>query len=344
MPLVKNKPMDKRPLISILMPVYNAAPFLEACLDSILEQSSKDWELIAVNDQSTDTSLEILRKYASKDERIRVLDNNGKGIILALRLAYSNAKGQYISRMDADDLMPPNKLDLLSAVLKDSGPGYVSTGKVAYFSDEGMKDGYLRYADWLNSLVDEKSHRKELFRECVIPSPAWMIHREDLEKSNAFNSDIYPEDYDLVFRFFEAGLRVRALDELVHLWRDHSGRTSRNDETYSQNAYFDIKVHYLDRIEDLRERQILLWGAGRKGKRLAKLLSESGHSFEWTCNVERKWGHIIHGVKMSSPEVLSTIDNVLVLVAVSGPDDQKDLENYLQSQSLEKGISYLMFC
>ncbi len=78
MPLVKNKPMDKRPLISILMPVYNAAPFLEACLDSIVEQSSKDWELIAVNDQSTDTSLEILNKYASKDKRIRVLDNKGK--------------------------------------------------------------------------------------------------------------------------------------------------------------------------------------------------------------------------------------------------------------------------
>ena len=75
-----------------------------------------------------------------------------------------------------------------------------------------------------------------------------------------------------------------------------------------------------------------------------ELLSEKKIAFEWTCNVETKWGHVIHGVKMSSPDILGQLEKALVLVAVSGPADQMDLEKYLNSQGLKKGSSYLMFC
>ncbi|MGB1247507.1 MAG: glycosyltransferase family 2 protein, partial [Chitinophagales bacterium] len=143
-------------MISILMPVYNADKYLEETLDSILVQDYTDWQLIAVNDNSTDKSDTILLKYAAKDRRIKVLLNPEKGIITALRLAYENASGEYITRMDADDIMPKYKLDEMLRILQKNGSGIVATGKVKYFSETTLGDGYKRYEQWLNSLVDEQ--------------------------------------------------------------------------------------------------------------------------------------------------------------------------------------------
>ena len=96
------------------MPVKNAQPFLTDCIKSILSQTETDWELVAVNDGSTDNSKAILEQFAQADKRIHVLENNGAGIIAALRLAYSKSQGNLITRMDADDIMPPIKLETLN--------------------------------------------------------------------------------------------------------------------------------------------------------------------------------------------------------------------------------------
>ena len=108
-----------RPSVSVIMPVKNAMPYLSACLDSILNQTFKDWELIAVNDGSDDDSEETLLAYARSDSRICVYNNSGTGIIPALQLAYKKSSGNYIHRMDADDLMLPEKLQSLLDLLKE---------------------------------------------------------------------------------------------------------------------------------------------------------------------------------------------------------------------------------
>ena len=187
--------------VSILMPVFNAAPFLAECLNSILIQSFKDWELIAINDHSTDQSLSILQTYAAKDHRIKVYSNEGKGIIPALRLAYAKSQYPLITRMDADDRMPTQKLAQLRAAILGKEDQVLSSGLVEYFSETELGDGYRRYAYWLNQLALEGRQYEHIYRECVIPSPAWMIHRGLLDRCGAFASDTYPEDYDLVFRF-----------------------------------------------------------------------------------------------------------------------------------------------
>jgi len=167
-------------MISILLPVFNAAPYLRACLVSIREQSYQDWELLAVNDYSTDESALILAEFAEMDSRITFFNNQEKGIIPALRMAFQNSQGDFITRMDADDLMPIHKLANLHDALLKKGQGHVVTGTVAYFSETGLGDGYKKYEAWLNQLVDQNSHYEDLYRECVLPSPAWLIHRTDL--------------------------------------------------------------------------------------------------------------------------------------------------------------------
>ena len=131
-------------LISILLPAYNASSYLKDCLDSILAQSEKHWELLAVDDFSTDATWEILMDYAAKDQRIQAFKNQEKGIIPALRLALEQSKGKYITRMDADDKMATDKLTLLKAALVEQGKGFLATGMVEYFSEQQLGQGYQK--------------------------------------------------------------------------------------------------------------------------------------------------------------------------------------------------------
>ena len=326
------------------MPVYNAAPYLEGCLDSIRDQSLSDWELVAINDGSQDDSFAILNSYAGQDDRIRVYNNRfEKGIIGALQTAFSLSSGDFITRMDADDKMPKDKLALLFGLLDEYGVGTLATGRVSYFSDQELRGGYLRYAQWLNDLCIHDNHWEEIFKECVIASPAWMIAREDFIQCGAFDNDIYPEDYDLVFRFYLSGLKVRSSPEIVHFWRDHQERSSRNDPHYKDNAYLDLKLIYLKKIFDLKTKELILWGGGKKAKHLAKALANHSLSFRWVCNNSQKWGKEIYGIKMENSKSIISSGKELILVGISGPEDQKELTRELENRSFKKGISYCFF-
>lgn len=105
-------------LITVIIPVYNASRFLAECLDSVLAQSYQCWELIAVNDGSKDDSLDILRDYANKDSRIKMIDKQNEGVSVARNTALAEAKGEYIFFADADDLLYPDALQLLMETME----------------------------------------------------------------------------------------------------------------------------------------------------------------------------------------------------------------------------------
>lgn len=330
-------------MISITMPVKNAAPYLRECLDSLLVQSETNWELWAVDDASTDQSAKILEEYAQKDNRIHWLKNEGEGIIPALQMAYSNSTGSYIHRMDADDVMPPNKLRALKALLGHYGLGHVSTGHVKYFAEGGVSDGYLQYQDWLNSLCDNGTHWAEIYKECVIASPCWMLHREDFEQCGGYQSDIYPEDYDLVFRFWEQGFKVVSSAEVLHLWRDHSGRTSRNHPHYQQNAFFDIKLHYFFKHTRDLNRPLVVWGAGTKGKIMARLLNERNEDYTWVSNNPNKHDKEIYNKTMKSYEEIVTKENPQVIVTVAQRHAKAEIITFLNGLELKEAQDYWFF-
>lgn len=324
-------------MISILLPVYNAAPYLEECLQSILAQSHTDWELIAVDDFSSDGSAEVLTAFAARDGRIRVLENQSKGIIPALRLAYAQSRGDHITRMDADDIMPPRKLELMVAACR---PEVVVTGRVAYFRSDGpLGDGYQRYADWLNGLVERQAHWQEIYRECVIPSPAWMMTRETLEGIGAFDSDRYPEDYDLVFRMYGHALEVLALDVLLHHWRDHGQRASRNDPNYSDNRFLDLKLTYFLQNDRADDRPLALWGAGDKGKYLARALQALDVAFSWHTDNPKKIGKDIYDLRLQASSDVPRDAQCLLLVA--SPSEQAAIGRQLATR---EDIAPFWFC
>src|SRR5689334_3656303 len=138
------------------MPTFNTAPYLAACLDSILAQTEEHWELIAVNNFSTDESPAILQEYASRDSRIRFFHNTDvrgrTGVSPANRFAFKQVRGPLVTRMDSDDIMPPDRLSIMKKMLMEHGKGYIATGAVRFFGDNGVGDGYRRYEAWLNGL------------------------------------------------------------------------------------------------------------------------------------------------------------------------------------------------
>jgi len=345
-PSPKQVPTANCPLmtITILLPVFNTAPYLRECLDSILAQTEQDWELLAVDDFSTDESPEILIEYTRRDSRIQFFQHEKKGIAPALRTAYRQSTGPLVTRMDSDDRMLPQKLAFLKKIMVKHGHGHVATGLVKYFSAGGVGEGYRRYAAWLNGLAAAGRHFDEIYRECTIPSPCWMAWRSDLDRCGAFTEDIVPEDYDLAFRFRQAGFKIISSPEVLHEWRDRPDRTSRTDELYLDNSYLDLKMGWFLRSDYDPQRPLVLWGAGRKGKRLAGLFRERGVPFRWVCDHAGKWGHRIGGVEMESFEMLAEIPGAQIVVAVAAPDGQQDILAFLKKNNFEAGRDYFFFC
>ncbi len=307
-------------LISIIMPVRNAARFLPLTLPSILAQTFKNWELIAVNDHSTDLSEEILNQFAVVDLRVKVLNNPGNGIISALQHAYNHAKGSLITRMDADDLMPPVKLELLKKALTHNPDKYVSTGLVKAFGDpEPCGKGFARYADRLNKFLLSAEPWLYVYADCLIPSPCWMMHRSAFERIGAFNGEQYPEDYELCFRMYAAGCSIATVPAILHLWRDHGMRVSRTGANYAEPEFFDLKVSRFLQLDYDKSKPLVIFGTGPKGKKMVKSLqNQAPHiAFHWISNTASKWGHAIYGIKIQPVEVLNELPEAVVLMVSS---------------------------
>ncbi|MFT6127168.1 MAG: glycosyltransferase involved in cell wall biosynthesis [Flavobacteriaceae bacterium] len=326
------------------MPVKNTEQYLVECLDSICNQSETHWELVAVNDHSTDKSNTILEEYALKDARIKVLQNNGNGIIDALRLAFSESNGTFITRMDSDDIMRIHKIKVLKNNLMNYGEGHVATGLVNYISENKIGEGYQKYEAWLNRLTKEGNNFKEIYKECVIPSPCWMVYKNDLLTCNAFQPNFYPEDYDLTFRFYIQGIKPIPCNEILHYWRDYPTRTSRTDEHYSDHTFLDIKAHYFLKQEYDPEKNLVIWGAGAKGKSLAKKMIEKNIPFYWICDNPKKIGKHIYDQKIYPFKELESIENAQSIITVANPREQEIITHYFNERGAISMKDFFFFC
>ncbi len=318
-------------MISIVMPMRNALPYLNECIESIINQTYTHWELVVVNDHSTDSSFDVLTNYAIKDKRITVINTSGKGIIDALQLAYSKTSGVYITRMDADDIMPEQKLELMYNQLLKT-PNSVVTGKIKYIG-ENLREGYQKYEVWINAMMEANSHYQNMYRECVIPSPAWMTSRILFESIGGFSSNTYPEDYDLTLRFYKANIPIIAVKELVHIWRDYQERTSRNDPNYSINSFEVLKTQYFIDVDYDKSKTLVIWGAGKKGKKIAQLLLEKNIPFVFACNNPKKINKDIYGLIMENIEtIFDKLKTYQTIIAVANPHEQLEIKITLSNE------------
>lgn len=332
------------PLVSIIMAVKDTEPYLPECLDSIINQIYQNWELIAVNDHSTDRTPEILASYAQKDARIKVFNSKGHKLIPALKEGYKHLRGPLINRMDSDDKMPDYKLQVMVDEWIKHGKGNVIAGGTEHFVDEGeVGGGFRRYEAWLNEVARSNTHKEQIYTECVIPSHSWMMHKDDLDLVGAFNSEIYPEDYDLCFRIYAKDLKIIGLDKVLHYWRDRSNRISRTWDCYKDNRYFELKLQNFYKLDRDLARPLILWGAGSNGKDMAKLLQKYQDDFHWVCDNQKKIGKHIYDVMMESFTNIPQVEQAQIMIVVTSPEEKKKIKKQLDQWGKRPVLDYWFF-
>lgn len=337
--------MNNTPLVTIIMAVKDTAPYLDDCINSIINQTYTNWELIAVNDHSTDETPEILLKYSKLDSRIRVFNSGDKyKLIPTLQVGYEQTKGQLINRMDSDDKMPNYKIEVMVKEWLKYGKGHVIAGGTQHFVDKGeVGDGFIKYENWLNEVARTNTHYQQIYKECVIPSHCWLMHKDDFDKAEAFDPIVYPEDYDLSFRLYKLKYKVIGLDKVLHYWRDRSNRISRTWDEYKDNRYFDLKTHFFYKIDRDKTRPLVLWGAGRNGKDLAKLLIKRNDDFHWVCDNENKIGKDIYGTILKHHNEILNIENPQIIIVVSSIEGKKEIKNLLNRWNKKPVKDYWYF-
>lgn len=322
------------------MPAKNAGDFITECIKSIQQQTFQNWELIIVNDNSTDSTSSIINSFKANDQRIQLIKSEGIGIIPALQTAINACVGLYVTRIDADDIMPADRLYLMIASLKEAGPKAIITGKVKYFSDNPISDGYVKYERWLNDRVNLSDHWKWIYRECVIASPNWMAHRKNIVDFKFFETLKYPEDYDLVLKWYSTGFKVYALSEVTLQWREHSQRISRLSDQYGQKSFFELKLrHFIDN-ELNTDHELLIWGTNKKGKLTASLLITWGIQFRWMSLLPSDDHQEIYNKEIEHFEAKSDRSFQLLITVYPEPKELKKLYDYLDSRNLEMGLDY----
>jgi glycosyltransferase involved in cell wall biosynthesis len=328
--------------VSILMPCYNVAKTVDETMESLLGQTHTDFEIVAVDDGSADSSLDILNAWAAKDNRVRVMARSHKGIIEALNAGLQACNGDYVARMDADDLAHPSRLKKQAAFMDSHADVAVAACLVEGFPKEELREGYRIYIDWLNSLVSHDEIMRELFVESPLAHPSAMFRREQILNVGGYQEHGWPEDYDLWLRLAQSGLRFAKVPELLLSWRDHPNRLTRTDSRYSVTNFLRAKAHYLMK-GPLRSRDaVIIWGAGMMGKRLSKHLLDLGAPLEAFIDVDPvKIGRTRRGkpILASSdlPKLWKRHKNPIVLAAVGARGARALIRQELNDHGLLEG-------
>jgi hypothetical protein len=209
------------PRVSVAMPVFNGGRFLAAAVESILKQSFSDFELIAIDDGSTDQSASLLAGFARSDGRIRVITQANAGIVASLNRALDLARGEYVARMDADDVALPSRFGLQVAFL-DTHPDVAVVGSAITLIDEEGK--VIRDVDYL--LAPTEVSKFLIQAGCALAHPAVMMRKADVAAVGGYRGAYrHGEDYDLWLRISETRALANLPDRLL-LYRQHPSKAS----------------------------------------------------------------------------------------------------------------------
>ena len=225
--------------LSVIIPIYNVEKYIPQCLDSILNQAFKDFEIICVNDGSSDNSLSVLQSYKAKDDRIIIIDKKNEGSGIARNAGLSIAKGDYIYFIDGDDWVEENVFDKIIAKADELNTDILIFGGLSYYEGKGKKGGYS--ADklpkkYLNKVFSAKDIKKDIFK---FPSTAWtkLYKRDFLIKNNIKFQDIkVGQDQLPFFHSMIKAERIALLPENIYCYRKNrkgSAMTVKKKKNFS---------------------------------------------------------------------------------------------------------------
>jgi glycosyltransferase involved in cell wall biosynthesis len=325
------------PSISILLPVRDGARHLPDAIASLETQTDPDFEVIVVDDGSTDETPDLLGEWAGRDDRVRVLRQAASGIVTALERAREAARGVYLARMDADDVCRPDRLRRQRAMMADDDSLVACGCRVRYFPRSEVAEGARRYQAWINRTVSSEDIERDMFVECPLAHPTFFLRSDAVEAIGGYRDAGWAEDYDLILRLWEYGGRFAKVPAVLLRWREGPDRLSRTDSRYSLEAFVRCRVHFLARTLLRGKAGTVIWGAGPVGKSFSRALHHHGVPVLAFVEVDpRKIGQQVHGAPVVGTAEGGGIRDALHLAAVGQPGARHELRSVLGAAGLRE--------
>jgi glycosyltransferase involved in cell wall biosynthesis len=236
------------PKISVVMPVYNGERFLEESVNSILNQTFKDFEFIIINDGSTDSTLKILKKFRSKDKRIVLINNNKNvGVSKSLNIGLENAKGKYIACFCADDISHPKRFAVEFNYLEKNPLIFLVGSSAVYIDEEGNEIRRFRKYDNYKMLA------WRLRKSCGIVFPSITFRNE---RTYFFDGDFGGSavDYNFYFELLKKGKNLTNIPPFLVKFRVHPGSQS----VYNNKEQGRLKNIILEKFKGLKDNTTFL--------------------------------------------------------------------------------------
>jgi glycosyltransferase involved in cell wall biosynthesis len=329
------------PRISILLPVRNEERLLPAALASLDRQTLPDWEVVAVDDGSSDATPAILAAAAGRDPRVRLLRQPANGLVAALNTGLAACRAPLVARMDGDDICHPLRLQRQTEFLVNHPAVTLVACAVRQVPRPTVTEGMLAYERWQNSLLDHDSICRDLFVESPFVHPSVAFRRAAVLALGGYRDSGWAEDYDLWLRLAQAGARFARLEEVLFYWRDRPQRQTRTAPAYSLAAFRACKVHHLQAGVLGGVEAVTLWGAGVEGKAWRRALLAAGIGVRRWIEVDpRKLGQTIHGAPVVGIDALPPGDGP-ILVTVGARGARAQVREHAARSGLVEGRDFI---
>jgi len=328
-----------KPHISVLLPARNAAATLAEAIEGVLAQEgAPPFELLLVDDGSTDATPQIAAAFAARDSRVRVVRGPGTGLVAALNFGLAQTQAPLIARMDADDLVHRSRLALQTAWL-EAHPRAGAVGSLIRMTPRPLTPGLSRLEDWLNGVVTEAQCRAARFVESPLVHPSILFRRAALGAVGNYVDRGWAEDWDLLLRLAAAGFSLGKVPEVLLEWRDSPERLTRTGEVYRAESMIRLRASHLAESV-LRDRTFDIWGAGPTGKQLARALEPLGKRPRRFIDIDPRKQQA-RGKAVLQAHQLGPPDGALVLCAVGSLGARETIRDALEPLGYQEERDYL---
>lgn len=327
--------------VSVLLPFLNAGSTLDAAISSIAAQTLQDWELLLIDNGTSDESASIARRWAQQDHRIRLIEEPRLGIAHALNTGLTQSNAPLVARMDADDIAHPERLTRQVSFMQEHPEIRVLGTRTRFESTVERNSGMRWFVDWQNAILTPHEHYVKRFVDAPIAHPTVMFRRELIDLHGGYDTGPLPEDHELWLRWMHHGVRFAKLPDELLTWSDHPQRLSRTHANYSVEAFFSTKAKWIAAWlkRSLNGRSVIIAGTSGLCRDRASKLEQAGVTIQAFTDVKPRE---VPGYTFIPHDALPPPGEAVIISFISQRGTGDRIAEFLASRGLMEGVDFIL--